>query len=433
MKETTAIAQKGSLRRVPRAHGRWAWEWRYINPYTGKQDSKYFSGEEFPTRSDVEKHLEAFIKRLNTSRDKKPIIIDPSIGDLLDRFIKEEHLLEIKDRKPGERAVRADELSYSTAVSYLSVCNKIRAAWGTTKLDQFEPEDFQEWLKDLDGKPKSKGNLKSLVNRLFNKAMLYKMLPIGPNPIGLVEVRGITKRKKRQVDLTIEQCFLVFRLLPRPYHEMALSALCTGMRAEEILALDWNKIDFERLCMKVEEAVVHGRIGPVKTEYSDDELPLDPEYATILLDWKLKSEAGDSGLVFPSHVTGRSYHASSLQQDWIRRAGWCLVPCPECGVTSGKRCIGINRTRQKRSLIQLHSARRDAAFAAKFGSIGWHTFRHKYRTLLSQAETPLDVQQKLLRHADIRTTTQYGEVPEENKRKANSAVVRTILNRRSVH
>jgi integrase len=78
--------------------------------------------------------------------------------------------------------------------------------------------------------------------------------------------------------------------------------------------------------------------------------------------------------------------------------------------------MGINGARQKRFLIKLHDARRDAAFVAKLGSIGWHTFRHKYRTLLSRADTPLDVQQKLLRHADIRTTTQYGELPDENKR-----------------
>jgi integrase len=52
---------------------------------------------------------------------------------------------------------------------------------------------------------------------------------------------------------------------------MALFALCTGLRVEDILALRWGKIDFGRLCMKIEEAVVHGRIGQVKTEYSADE------------------------------------------------------------------------------------------------------------------------------------------------------------------
>jgi hypothetical protein len=28
----------------------------------------------------------------------------------------------------------------------------------------------------------------------------------------------------------------------------------------------------------------------VKTEYSEDDLPLDPDFAAILLDWKYKSE-----------------------------------------------------------------------------------------------------------------------------------------------
>ena len=84
----------------------------------------------------------------------------------------------------------------------------------------------------------------------------------------------------------------------------------------------------------------------------------------------------------------------------------------------------MKQTNHNRPRIQVHGARRDAATAARFGSIGWHTFRHTYRTLLSDADTPLEVQQKLMRHADIRTTTLYGEVPMEKKREANSAVVR---------
>ena len=76
--------------------------------------------------------------------------------------------------------------------------------------------------------------------------------------------------------------------------------------------------------------------------------------------------------------------------------------------------------------------RREAATKAGFGGIGWHTFRHKYETLLRKANTSLDVQQRLMRHADIRTTTQYGEVPMENQRVANSQAVRPFLVRKSL-
>ena len=40
------------------------------------------------------------------------------------------------------------------------------------------------------------------------------MLTFNENPIEVAEVRGISKREKKQVDLTIEQCFFVFDLLP---------------------------------------------------------------------------------------------------------------------------------------------------------------------------------------------------------------------------
>ncbi|UWZ85822.1 site-specific integrase [Occallatibacter riparius] len=87
---------------------------------------------------------------------------------------------------------------------------------------------------------------------------------------------------------------------------------------------------------------------------------------------------------------------------------------------------------RKRPRIDVHGPRSEAATAAGYGSIGWHTFRHKYITLLRGAKTPLDVQQGLARHADIRTTTQYGEVPMDNQRTANCQAIRPILERRSV-
>jgi integrase len=428
MKQVEEKIQKGSLRRVPRADGEFAWEWRYVDIATGGYKSKTFSGNKYPERADIEKHLKPFFARLN-SGEIEDLIVDPTISDLLDRFIAEEKLIEINDRKLGERSMRPDELAYSTATSYLSLSKRIREKWGNVKLDQFRPLKFQNWLKELTDAPKTKGHLKAFVNRLFNKAKLYYMIDFVENPIGLVEVRGISKRLKKPAELSIEQFWMVVGLPPEPYSTMAILAQCTGLRVDELLALRWAAFDFERLCMEVKEGVVSGRIGLVKSEYSEDELPLDPDFATIILAWKCKST--DSGLVFPSPKTGRCYHASPIQQDWIRRAGWCLVSCPECGAVAGKACAMTNRGRGKKFNIPVHDSRKSVAIQKGLGSIGWHTFRHGYRTLLSSVETPLDVQQMLMRHAQISTTMQYGEVPMENRRKANSMVVRAILIRRS--
>jgi site-specific recombinase XerD len=67
-----------------------------------------------------------------------------------------------------------------------------------------------------------------------------------------------------------------------------------------------------------------------------------------------------------------------------------------------------------------------------FGSIGWHTFRHTYRTFLGELKAPLEVQKALMRQADISTTLKYGQSSMGNQRTANGMVVREILIRRSL-
>lgn len=417
-----------SLRHVARANGKWAWEWRYVDPATGGIKSRTFPGTEFPTLTKIEEPLADFIERLNTVRTDN-VIVDPTISSLLDQFIDEENLHEIKNRKPGERASGKDELAYSTVISYLSLCKVIREKWGGTNLDKFKPLAFQNWLKGMDKSPKHKRHIKAFVNRLFNKAKLYGLLNFHENPISLVEVRGISKRRRKPTDLTIEQFYLIHRLLKKPYDDMIIVAQCTGMRVEELLALQWAAIDFNRLCMKVKEAVVHGRIGPLKTEYSDDELPLDPDFASFLL--ALQLESNGSSLVFPSPVTGRSYHASPIQQDWIRRAGWCLVECPNCGAVPGVACMLEQKNRGNRFIIPVHDERRELAIEMGFGSIGWHTFRHTYRSLLIVVKAQPEVQKTLMRHAHLSTTDEYGGPPMEERRKSNTDVVRMILVRES--
>src|SRR5215469_5500436 len=92
--------------------------------------------------------------------------------------------------------------------------------------------------------------------------------------------------------------------------------------------------------------------------------------------------------MFPNPSTGRPYDPSSIRKRHIRAAG---------------RKLGLD-------------------------DIGGHTFRHTYRSLLDATGVPLGVQQKLMRHADIRTTMNvYGDALMDSKREANSKVVRMVL------
>jgi len=59
--------------------------------------------------------------------------------------------------------------------------------------------------------------------------------------------------------------------------------------------------------------------------------------------------------------------------------------------------------------------------------IGWHTFRHKYSSLLRQNRTDIKVTQELLRHASSRVTLDtYTQAVTLHKRKAQSDVIEAV-------
>ena len=215
--------------------------------------------------------------------------------------------------------------------------------------------------------------------------MLWGLIELQRNPIELVKVKGSSKRQKKPQILAPEKFQELVSTLKEPYKTMVIVAMCTGLRVSEVLALRWEHIDFKAGAMMVQQGVVNGRIGRVKTEASQDEVPLDPAFADVLLSWK-----GDrsEGLVFPSHVTGGCFYSGIIQRQILKPKG---------------EAIGID-------------------------GLGWHTFRHTYRSLLDESGAPIGVQQKLMRHANVSTTMNvYGNSTLRAKQEANSKVVQMVM------
>jgi len=146
---------------------------------------------------------------------------------------------------------------------------------------------------------------------------------------------------------------------------MVLLAGCTGLRISEVMGLRWTGINFESLAMEIREGYARSQVTKLKSECSQDELPLDPDVATILLEWKRLCPETKGDWVFPSPRTDKPYDSGSLRKKVLKTAAL-------------------------RAKIQ--------------GHIGWHTLRHSYRAWLDETGAPLGVQQKLMRHANISTT-----------------------------
>jgi hypothetical protein len=104
-----------------------------------------------------------------------------------------------------------------------------------------------------------------------------------------------------------------------------------------------------------------------------------------------------------------------------------VLPCGVPEVRSGRRkLVSAGKFGSQWGRLPIHDERWKAA--GKYGSVGWHTFRHTYRSWLDHTGAAMGVQQKLMRHAQISTTMNvYGNALMESKRQANTAVVSKVL------
>jgi len=339
---------------------------------------------EFPTETKALLHLQEQVLRINGPESYRAQRV-PTMGLVIERFIKEERIEEIVKQKPGEIII-TDGISYSTAAGYRSyIRNHIKPKWSDVPVAAVKPMEVADWLKSLLLSPKTRGKVRALMHLLFERAMLWGLIELQRNPIELVKVKDSSRRRKKPQILAPEKFRELVAILGEPYKTMTIVAMCTGLRVSEVLALRWEHIDFKAGVMLVQQGVVNGRIGRVKTEASRDEVPLDPAFAAVLKHWK---GTRTSGLVFPSHITGGCYYAGIIQRQILKPRG---------------EQIGI-------------------------AGLGWHTFRHTYRSLLDETGAPIGVQQKLMRHSNVATTMNvYGNSTLRAKQQANSKVVQMVI------
>ena len=232
---------RGSLRRVKHKTIADTWEHRY--PDRSRADSPLktdtYSTTEFPTRAAMWQHIDGVLWKINIDTPQS-VSQELSFGGVCDRYIQDEHLREISGLKRGQPNTFGG-LKVSTARSYLqSVENHIRPKWGDIPVSRVTAALVLGWLRELPCSAVTKGHIKALMHRLFERAMLWEIIPVQRNPMTLVEVKGASRRSKRPKVLTPEQCSQILNSLRQPYRTMVLAAICTGLRASEILSLKWE-------------------------------------------------------------------------------------------------------------------------------------------------------------------------------------------------
>ncbi len=370
--------QQGCIQRKKRERGSDVWILRY------REDGMLKSLTigtvlEFRTKAEAQRSLADVRADINNNVEVV------TFGQLCDRYLKEG----LPERHATASALRS-------MVKY-----RIWPYWYQERVSDMakNPMAVEQWIKGLmttprrkDEKPrplapKSKGHTKAVFHRLFECAMRWRYLEVQRNPMSLIELHGSSKRTRKIVLVTTEQYQKLLPLLPQHCRVMVTLAMCLGLRVSEILGLRWEDVDLEGATLQVRRSVVNGHVEDTKTLASEDELPLHPDLVDVLRRWQ-EAEPPVKGWLFGNIDTGKPYHADTMRQRHLNKA------------------------------------------AAKIGlpKLGWHAFRHTYRARLSELGLPLEVQQKLMRHASIDMTTKYGRNSMLNvTRPANAQVVEMVM------
>jgi integrase len=277
---------------------------------------------------------------------------------------------------------------FATSSGYRSYLGQhIKPRWGNTLVENVKPIAVESWLGGLSLAPKTKSHIKQLLHLLFQCAMRWELTD--KNPIALVRVKGGSKRLERPRVLDPAEFGRLVAAIKEPYKTMVIVAGCLGLRVSETLGLQWRDFNFDDNTVMVQRGVVQGHVGDVKTECSKDRLPLDAQLIERLLEYRTKCHPTSEGWLFSNPRTDKPYHQGQIQKTHLKTA---------------------------------------ATAAGIQGKVGWHTFRHGYRSFLDSTNAPLGVQKELMRHASISTTMNvYGRAMSDGKRLANSNVVGMVL------
>jgi integrase len=191
-------------------------------------------------------------------------------------------------------------------------------------------------------------------------------MPTQRNPIELVRIKGASKRTRKPRSLTVEEFRVFVKKLSEPFRTIALVCVCFGLRISECLALRWSDVDCLHGKLTIERGIARQRVGGVKTAGLWGPLSIDNEVLEGLKTWKQQTQFSD-------------------QSDW-------MFASP------------IKLGRQPWSYDEVLRSFQKAGRDAGIGWVGTLSMRHSYRTWLDAAGTGIAVQQKLMRHSDIRTT-----------------------------
>lgn len=283
------------------------WSFYYYDTFGERK-----SGGSFKIKVEAER---AMIKILQEIENGSYLEVNKTLTfqQLTDKFLKYHVEIHLK------------ESTYDTYMGFLRV--HILPVLGKMKIIEITPNTINEYIR-LKQKETKLSNcsinkhtvlIKGILNHAVDNGLIIK------NPAD--KVKKLKEEKTEQGCLTQKEIFVVLEAAKKHYpdfYPLLFTAIFTGMRQGEILALAWDRINFVEGYIKVDRSVYKNKFCTPKTATSNRKINIPTELIKVLKEWRLRCPHSDLNLVFPNE-SGNFMDSHNLKKrkfkTVLRRAG----------------------------------------------------------------------------------------------------------------
>ncbi|MGB2525177.1 tyrosine-type recombinase/integrase [Leuconostoc suionicum] len=173
--------------------------------------------------------------------------------------------------------------------------------WGNTLVTNIKPLNLQRYINTMQGKILHYRKITGYFRRLLNIAVRMDMIDVDPfTKIDMPKERRQTNKPKQFMDVDEFKAFIdvldsqYSQINKQAYTLLRLGAF-TGMRTEELLALQWKHIDFDNGYISIVQALGRGLNGTTyikmpKSQTSKRTLKIDNKMLQVMAQWYEQSK-----------------------------------------------------------------------------------------------------------------------------------------------
>jgi integrase len=326
--------------------------------------------KEIPTKRIAERQMEIVLARIN-GFDYRPGRV-ATFAEFLERW-KTEVLT--KQQPSSARAVRSHLKCY------------IVPQLGTLRLENFGVENQQTFLTRVFEKGVSRKTLLNVLGTLSSVLSTARDWGYMCEQIDVNKLRLPPRSARYEAPhFSLDQLQKILALAQEPWRTLFCILTMEGLRAGEVLGLQWPDIDLERELLHVRRSAWYGKVQTVKSQASETILPIPNALTAILKEYRAQWTPNAKGFLFVTR-NGRPPSSNKVVEYHL----WTVLDA-----------LGIPRC-------------------------GLHAFRHSHTALLLDSGATPKVVQRQLRHSDARTTLEiYGHVVGDAHREAVEKVASVL-------